>query len=213
MAAQGASGPYRLSDITFAASMVIGYVIGGLPFPYWLARLKGVDFFTAGTRNPGAANLLWEVGWHLGVLAVILDLAKGAAAVLVSQALGLTDEAAIAGGLAAVIGNWHSPFLRLRGGEALVTCVGIAVAAAPKPTVMVIAFGLPLLAWWRNTGMAVGVCWLFVLPVATAMELPLPVTTEVSALEPLIAVRSRIRARGESWKWARGVATQSVLLG
>lgn len=69
--------------------MVIDYLIGSLPFPYLLGRAKGVDLFTIGTRNPGAANLFRKVSRPLGILASLLDIDKGAVSVFIATLLAV----------------------------------------------------------------------------------------------------------------------------
>ncbi len=115
-------------------SALVGYVLGALPFGYWVARAKGVDIFRAGSGNPGATNVRRVLGRGPGNLVFALDAAKGAAAaglpLLVqrwggmSPAAGDASYAAIVGLAAGLIGHSFSCFTGFRGGKGVATTVG-----------------------------------------------------------------------------------------
>jgi glycerol-3-phosphate acyltransferase PlsY len=112
-----------------------GYLIGSLPFGYWLPRwFRGVDIRTQGSGNTGATNVWRTLGFKLGLAVAVLDLAKGAAAVLL--ALWLADDlVAILAGVAAMIGHYRPAFLWFsRGGKAVATLGGVGLALAPLAT-------------------------------------------------------------------------------
>ncbi|MFM9029840.1 MAG: glycerol-3-phosphate acyltransferase, partial [Opitutaceae bacterium] len=68
-----------MSPVTLIA-VVAGYLLGALPFGYLVAKAKGVDIFSVGSRNPGATNVRRVLGHGPGNLVLFLDAAKGAAA-------------------------------------------------------------------------------------------------------------------------------------
>jgi glycerol-3-phosphate acyltransferase PlsY len=113
-------------------AIALGYVLGSLPWGYWLPRvLRGVDIRSVGSGNTGAANVWRTFGFRLGLAVALLDVAKGLAATLVGVWLG-GDLVGVAAGVAALVGHWRPLFLRLaRGGKVVATTGGVALALAP----------------------------------------------------------------------------------
>jgi glycerol-3-phosphate acyltransferase PlsY len=109
-----------------------GYVLGSMPWGYWLPRvLRGVDIRTLGSGNPGATNVWRALGFKLGIAVALLDIAKGAAAALLGLWLG-GDLVAVLAGVAAMVGHWRPLFLSFaRGGKMVATTGGVALAVAP----------------------------------------------------------------------------------
>src|SRR6266542_6522376 len=65
---------------TILIALVVGYILGSLPFGYLVARAKGVNIFEVGSKNPGATNVRRVLGSGPGNLVFFLDALKGAAA-------------------------------------------------------------------------------------------------------------------------------------
>jgi len=114
-----------------AALVALGYLLGSLPFGYWLPRLlAGVDIRTVGSGNTGATNVWRALGFKLGLAVALLDIAKGAAAALLARWLA-DDLAGVMAGLAAMGGHYRPIFLRFaRGGKAVATIGGVGLALA-----------------------------------------------------------------------------------
>jgi glycerol-3-phosphate acyltransferase PlsY len=113
-------------------AVVGGYVLGSMPFGYWVPRLvRGEDIRTKGSGNVGASNVFRVYGRSLGVPVALLDLAKGFAA----AALGLWAGGALIGvlaGAAAMIGHARPVFLGFqKGGKMVATAGGALLALAP----------------------------------------------------------------------------------
>ncbi|TVR47471.1 MAG: glycerol-3-phosphate 1-O-acyltransferase [Puniceicoccaceae bacterium] len=113
---------------------VIGYVLGSLPFGYWIARAHGVNILAAGSGNPGATNVKRSVGKRAGNLVFVLDFFKG----LVAAGLWLlllegevAVEAGVAGLAGAILGHSFSFLLRFRGGKGVATTLGGTLALIP----------------------------------------------------------------------------------
>ena len=70
------------------AAVAIAYLLGSMPFGYWIGRLQGVDLRAEGSGNTGATNALRVLGRKLGVLVMALDIGKGTVAVLIAAQLG-----------------------------------------------------------------------------------------------------------------------------
>ena len=170
-----------------------GYLLGGIPFPYLLGRLRGKDLFRVGTDNPGAANLFRAVSRPLGLLAALLDIGKGTAAILVARRLGVPSALLVLPGAGAMFGHWYSPFLGFRGGEALATVVGVGLGLTPVPAIAGILVGLILLAIIRSTGHAAGLAWPVFVGVAIWRGVPWAVVVGATILATLVTVRSAVR--------------------
>jgi len=109
-------------------AVVACYLVGSVSFPYWIARLAGVDLHRAGSRKLGGSNLAAAVGPLHGLVGGLLDSLKGFAAVAVPAALGLPGEIQLACGLAAIAGQMWPLFHRFDGGRANGTTWGFQLA-------------------------------------------------------------------------------------
>ncbi|MBF8299147.1 MAG: Acyl-phosphate:glycerol-3-phosphate O-acyltransferase PlsY [Dehalococcoidia bacterium] len=176
-------------------SITGGYLLGSIPFPYLLGRLRGADLFKIGSRNPGAANLFRQVSKPLGVLATLLDIGKGSAAVLLGLWLGLPEVLTLLAGAAAMVGHWYSVFLKFRGGEALATVMGVGLGVMPLAALTAIAIGLILLRFIRSTGHAAGLAWPVFVAVSILEGAPWHVILGATALAIIVTLRSNLRAR------------------
>jgi glycerol-3-phosphate acyltransferase PlsY len=116
-----------------ALMVMAAFVCGSLPFSYWLGKLAlhGTDVRQVGDGNPGATNVLRAGGWQLGLLALILDVTKGALPVgLAYQVFDIRGFAMWAIALAPTLGHAFSPFLGWRGGKALAVTLGVWIGLA-----------------------------------------------------------------------------------
>jgi acyl-phosphate glycerol 3-phosphate acyltransferase len=126
-----------------ALGLVLGsYLIGALPFGYWVGRLRGVNLFAVGSGNIGATNAGRVLGWPYGLLVFSLDCAKGAIPPLIAvclhqQMTGRTVEPLTASllqvgtGAAAFLGHLYPVYLQFRGGKGIATGAGTVLVLAP----------------------------------------------------------------------------------
>jgi glycerol-3-phosphate acyltransferase PlsY len=124
----------------------LGFALGAIPFSWILGRLfGGLDIRHLGSGNVGATNLARSLGYRVGLIAFVLDAAKGAAAVLLARRIAPGAESAPlwAGGMA-VVGHMFTPFLRFRGGKGVATGAGVFAVVAPGS--LLIAAGVFALA-------------------------------------------------------------------
>jgi glycerol-3-phosphate acyltransferase PlsY len=109
----------------------LGYLLGAIPFGLLLTRAAGLgDIRAIGSGNIGATNVLRTGNRPLAAATLLLDGAKGAAAVLAGLYLAGSDGL-LAGGLAAVLGHLFPVWLRFKGGKGVATGFGVVIAAAP----------------------------------------------------------------------------------
>jgi glycerol-3-phosphate acyltransferase PlsY len=115
-----------------AAAIVSSYLIGSFPTPYVVGRLrKGIDIREVGSRNMGAANVMYQVGLAEGILVLIVDIGKGAAAVLLARWLGAPLPIELMAGAAAVLGHAFPVFLKFRGGKGGAALLGVLAVFMP----------------------------------------------------------------------------------
>ena len=118
-----------------ALAIIIGYLLGSIPFAYIAGRLiKGVDIRQAGGGNVGALNVMREIGTAAGLGVLLADIAKGAVAVLIAQWLGLSLIFVFIVGFAAVVGHSWPVFLKFKGGMGAATTIGVLFALVPVQT-------------------------------------------------------------------------------
>ena len=109
-----------------------GYLLGSMPFGYWVVRLlKGEDVRTAGSGNIGATNVWRTYGKAYGIPIVLLDVAKGFVPAFVGTQLAGELVGVLAGG-AAMLGHWRPLFLGFqKGGKTVATAGGTFFGVAP----------------------------------------------------------------------------------
>jgi acyl phosphate:glycerol-3-phosphate acyltransferase len=114
-------------EISYPLALVIGYLLGSIPFGLVLTRVAGTqDLRTIGSGNIGATNVLRTGRKGLAAATLILDALKGTAAVLIGGYLGGPD-AAMLGGLGAFLGHLFPVWLKFRGGKGVAVYIGILI--------------------------------------------------------------------------------------
>lgn len=112
-----------------ALTSLLFYLIGSIPFSFLIGKLlKRVDIRKKGSKNTGATNVARLCGFKYGVLALFLDLAKGALAAALALVWGIPM---LLIGLAVLGHNW-SPFLKLSGGKGVATSLGLLAVISWK---------------------------------------------------------------------------------
>jgi glycerol-3-phosphate acyltransferase PlsY len=120
-------------DIVRAAvALIAGFLIGGIPFGIIVPRLiGGPDPRTLGSGRTGGANVSRAVGFRWAAVSGLLDVAKGAVAVLLIVAIGGSIVAQVLAALAAIVGHSRSPFIGFSGGRGVAPATGGALIIAP----------------------------------------------------------------------------------
>ena len=192
--------------------LIIAYLLGSIPFGYLVVRTKeGGDIRQTGSGGTGATNVSRRAGKVAGVLTLLLDASKGAAAVLIAQNALDSDWVKAAAAIAVIVGHIFPVWLGFRGGKGVATGVGVFLVLAPVAllcagvvfvsivfftryvslgSIMAAAL-IPLLVWLQN---------LFVEPVADLR--PLLTAAVVGALLIILAHRGNIE------RLARGTESQ-----
>jgi len=179
-----------------AALVALGYLLGSLPFGYWLPRfLAGVDIRTVGSGNTGATNVWRALGFKLGLAVALLDIAKGAAAALLARWLA-DDLAGVLAGLAAMGGHYRPIFLRFaRGGKAVATIGGVGLALAPLATLSAtgVWIAIFLLTRYASVASIVAVLTLPLFSLLFDASVPVLAFTVAAAVAVLLLHRGNIR--------------------
>ena len=131
-------------------ALTAGYLLGSIPFAYLLARRhRGIDLRRAGSGNVGAANLLRTTTKKIGASAMVLDVGKGIASVLVAQRIDPGATGSTVAGVAAVLGHIYPVWLGFKGGKGVATMCGVFAILAPAATAIASACLLLTVAWTR----------------------------------------------------------------
>jgi acyl phosphate:glycerol-3-phosphate acyltransferase len=110
---------------------LLGYLLGSIPFGLLLTKAAGLgDIRGIGSGNIGATNVLRTGRKGLAGATVILDGLKGAAAILIAQAVLWDQDTALFAGLAAVLGHLFPIWLGFKGGKGVATGLGVLIAAS-----------------------------------------------------------------------------------
>lgn len=128
-------------------SLILGYLLGSIPSGWLAGRwLKGIDLRELGSGSTGATNVLRQVGKGPALVVFLIDVGKGAAAVLLARAFGQSDWIQVLAGLTALAGHIWPVWLNFKGGKAVATGFGMFLGLAWP--VGLASFGVFLLTLW-----------------------------------------------------------------
>lgn len=148
-----------MPGLDLLVAVLVGYLIGAVPSGVIVGRLRGVDPRSGGSGRTGTTNALRTLGPGLAAAVAVLDVAKGALAVVVGTALGaqmggVDAWAGMLAGIAAVIGHVRSVFIGFNGGRGVATGGGVMLVLAPLSMVAaVVVMGLVV---WRTRLVSLG---------------------------------------------------------
>ena len=160
------------------AMLIAGYLLGSIPSGYLAGRwLAGLDIRREGSGSTGATNVLRVVGKGPALAVFLVDVLKGAAAVLLAKALlqppgapllgtgtSVTDTGVVAAGLAALAGHIWPIWLNWKGGKAVATGLGVLLGLVPAVGMACFGIFLTVLSSTRLVSLA---------SVVAAISLPL----------------------------------------
>jgi len=162
--------------LTTVALILAGYLLGSMPWGYWLPWLfKHDDIRRHGSGNIGGTNVWRVYGWRLGAPVVLLDTLKGFAPALVAT-LTVSHLAGVLAGAAAMLGHWRPLFLRWqRGGKVVATCGGAFLGVAPVVGAVGAAVWIAVFLLFRYASLASIVAALSLPAAAVLLGEPWPV--------------------------------------
>jgi glycerol-3-phosphate acyltransferase PlsY len=142
--------------------IAIAYLLGSIPSAYIVGRLlKGIDMREAGDGRLGAAAVRRRVGLAGSLIVGLMDLTKGAMAVLLAQRLGLPLSAVLIVGLAVVVGHNWSVFLHFKGGKGALTTYGVLVSLMFWQFLIALSLAGISYLLIHKTGMSTGILFAF----------------------------------------------------
>ena len=132
-----------------AGLLIAAYLIGSIPFSFLVVKIMtGADIRKVGSRNVGATNVARSFGKLPGIIALLLDMAKGYLAVILATWITASsiwplptgvDTSPLHShafwislcGLVAVLGHMFPIWLRFHGGKGVATAAGVFLALDP----------------------------------------------------------------------------------
>lgn len=172
--------------------VALAYFIGAIPFAYLVPRLAaGIDVRTVGSRNVGTANVLRTTRTAVAVAVLLLDVAKGTAAVALAAALGADIGIQSAAAAAAIVGHVYPFWLRLHGGKGVAVACGAFTMLAPVATAVCVAvFAIGV---WASGYISFGsvIATALLAPATIMLDSDLPVTVSAAGVAALILFRHR----------------------
>jgi len=129
--------------IASLAGLGVAYLLGATPTGYLAGKLlKGVDIRQIGSGSTGATNVLRTLGRGPALAVFLIDVAKGAAAIIFAlwfypwllaappaiAAQAPTPWAVALAGLAALVGHARSIWLGFTGGKSVAAGLGVLLA-------------------------------------------------------------------------------------
>ena len=132
------------------------YLLGSIPFGLLLTKLFGSgDVRKSGSGNIGATNVARVAGPLPGILTLLLDVAKGAAAVWLAGRV--SNESAtwmMIAALAALLGHCFPVWLKFRGGKGVATAAGAFLVLCPPALLGSLILFLLVVFFWRYVSLA-----------------------------------------------------------
>ncbi|WP_005034891.1 glycerol-3-phosphate 1-O-acyltransferase PlsY [Holophaga foetida] len=120
---------YTLNLQSFIAWCLGAFLAGSIPFGLILVKLAGKgDVRQQGSGNIGATNVMRAGGKALGIVTLLLDVAKGFLPVFLARKVGVSMVALSWIALFAVLGHVFTPWLRFKGGKGVATALGACLA-------------------------------------------------------------------------------------
>jgi glycerol-3-phosphate acyltransferase PlsY len=167
--------------------LAVAYLLGAIPFGYLLVKWKtGADVRSAGSGNIGATNVMRTTGKVAGVATLLLDIAKGYAAVWFAGRMTGEDPVWMSlAALAVMAGHAYPVFLGFKGGKAVASFVGAFACLTPAALAIEIIIFVVVVIRTRHISMA------SIVGAAT-----FPLAAYLVARAPLIAIAASAIASG-----------------
>jgi acyl phosphate:glycerol-3-phosphate acyltransferase len=136
---------------TFLAIPFAAYLLGSIPFGLLLAKVfGGGDVRKAGSGNIGATNVTRVAGPLAGILTLIFDTAKGAAAVwLAARATNDSARWMTISAFSVLLGHCYPVWLKFKGGKGVATALGVFLALSPLAAVSALLLFILCVVYWR----------------------------------------------------------------
>lgn len=119
----------EVSFMKYIIAILFGYLLGCSSMSLYLAKLKGIDIRSKGSKNLGASNSMILMGWKAGIIVALHDIGKAFLAVVLANLLfpGVAHIGAVAG-VASVFGHIFPFYLKFKGGKGFASYIGMTLA-------------------------------------------------------------------------------------
>jgi len=191
--------------------IIIAYFIGSIPFGYLIVRIReGGDVRETGSGGTGATNVLRRAGKVAGVITLILDALKGAAAVVIAKLLlfphvplghaGQTEHILLehlgsglhdaywwvaAAAVAAIVGHIFPVWLGFRGGKGVATGVGVFLMLAPIAVALAVVIFVLIVGLTRYISLG---------SIVAAATIPIFVLVQNAFIRPIVSLAPMLTA-------------------
>ncbi|MDF2924374.1 MAG: acyl-phosphate glycerol 3-phosphate acyltransferase [Paenibacillaceae bacterium] len=184
------------------AAIIIAYLLGSVSFSYLLGRmLKGIDIRKHGSGNAGATNTLRVLGTGPAIAVLLLDAAKGMAAVLLPVLLGQDSIwVQIACGIAVIAGHNWPVYFGFKGGKGIASTIGVMATLAFLPALFAGIIAIAVIAVTRYVSVGSLLFAGFIPVFILLLQRPWP----IFLLSLLIAVFAFVRHRSNISKLMKG---------
>ena len=136
--------------------VLLAYLLGAIPFGLILTKIfGGKDVREHGSGNIGATNVSRVAGPLAGILTLLFDVLKGAAAVwLTGRLTGHSAQWMMLAGLSALAGHCFPVWLGFKGGKGVATALGVFVMLCPLAALAAFVLFLLVFVFWRYVSLA-----------------------------------------------------------
>lgn len=174
-----------------ALSLVLGYLIGALPFGIILTKLViGIDIRTIGSGATGATNVTRALGVGYGFLNAVLDVSKGMVPVLIARYMGLSPAWQAGSAFCAVIGHNWPVYAGFRGGKGIATSFGALLVIEPRFAYIIPIFVI-IIAITRIKSIASITSALLLIPLAFLLKAPAETIVLTIAISLFAVIRHK----------------------
>lgn len=194
----------------WAIVLAASYLLGSVPSGYLMGKLLlGIDIRHYGSGNIGGSNVWRTIGPWAGMVVVLTDMAKGAAAVALARWLELGTLGEVLAGLAAMAGHNWSLYLGFSGGRGVDTALGALVLLSWETVLLGAALWALLLVLTRDHPLSVFITALTLPAFALVVREP---STTVLGCAALVGVYLVRRLQGSAHPGPAGTPRSQVLL-
>ncbi|HUJ30500.1 MAG TPA: glycerol-3-phosphate 1-O-acyltransferase PlsY [Candidatus Acidoferrum sp.] len=133
---------------------VVAYLLGSIPFGFLIVKARGGDIRRTGSGNIGAANVARSAGIVAGLLTLLLDAAKGYAAVWIAHRWMHGDMRwMMIAAILAVVGHMFPVWLGFKGGKGVATALGVFLQICPEAAGVAVILWVVMVVFWRYSSL------------------------------------------------------------
>ena len=143
--------------IRIIIAIICSYLLGCIPTSFIFGKLfKKIDIRQFGSHNVGATNAIRVLGVKIGIITLLIDIAKGFFAIHIGKMIIQNPDniLIICLGLSAILGHIFTVFLNFKGGKGVATSAGVLIALAPIP--FLIALLIFIITVWITRYVSLG---------------------------------------------------------